>query len=210
MIVKNWGSIIKNLREKAGMTQEEFANKSKLQRGHISRIELNNYATVRQDTFSKLAKGLGMSLQELSTVLNGGAIPPVKELGRPPVTKTDSDAPIAIPVYPEFRFHAPGGIEAPIDYVYLQRTKTAGKNISAFTVEGDCMEPLIHSGDYIVVDSDADINSGDTVACKINEDLHIGKLRKFEGELWLENRVKRFKMVDCQIIAKVIQITRKL
>ncbi len=115
------------------MTQEEFANRSGLQRGHISRIELNDYATMRQDTFAKVARGLGMSLGELERVLSGGAIPPVRELGRPPVAKTDGDTPIAIPVYPEVRFHAPGGVEAPIDYVYLQRTKTAGKNISAYT-----------------------------------------------------------------------------
>jgi transcriptional regulator with XRE-family HTH domain len=210
MIAKGWGSIVKSLREKAGMTQEEFANKSGLQRGHISRIELNDYATVRQDTFAKLAKGLSMSLTELERVLSGDANPPVRELGRPPIAKTNDDSPIAIPVYTEFRFHAPGGVEAPIDYVYLQKTKTAGKNISAFTIEGDCMEPLIHSGDYIVVDSDADINSGDIVACKINDELHIGKLRKFDNEFWLENNSERFRIIDCQIVAKVIQITRKL
>jgi len=210
MIDKNWGSIIKELREKQGMTQEVFANKSKLQRGHISRIERNNYATVQQDTFSKLAKGLGMTISQLEQILSSGKIPPVSELGRPSSTKGEKNTLTAIPIYPEFRFHAPGGIEAPTDYVYLMKNGEAGKNIAAFNVEGNCMSPLINDGDSIIVDADAAINIGDTVACKINDELYVGKLRKFGDEFWLENKDKRFRMVDCQTIAKVIQITRKM
>jgi phage repressor protein C with HTH and peptisase S24 domain len=141
--------------------------------------------------------------------LSSGKIPLVSELGRPSSTKGERDTLTAIPVYPEFRFHAPGGIEAPTDYVYLMKNGEAGKNIAAFIIEGNCMSPVINDSDYIVVDADADINSGDIVACKINDELYVGKLRKFDGEFWLENKDKRFRMVDCQTIAKVIQITRK-
>ena len=207
---ENWGSIIRKLRLDRGWTQEDFANKSGLKRSHISRIELNEIKQPTKSTFETLARTFGMSLQELSTVLSGGKISPVSELGIPSSTKGEKDTLTAIPVYPEFRFHAPGGIEAPTDYVYLMKNGEAGKNIAAFIIEGNCMSPVINDSDYIVVDADADINSGDTVACKINDELHIGKLRKFDGEFWLENRAKRFKMVDCQIIAKVIQITRKM
>ena len=209
-MVKNWGSIVKKLRELTGMSRRELSLKTGLAENHIGRIENNNYKTMQQGTFSKLAKGLGMTISQLEQILSSGKIPPVSELGRSSSVKADKDTPIAIPVYPEFRFYAPSGIETPIDYVYLQRNSEAGKNIAAFIIESDCMAPLINDGDYIVVDADADINSGDTVACKINDELHIGKLRKFDDEFWLENRAKRFKMVDCQIIAKVIQITRKM
>ena len=207
---ENWGSIIKKLRLDRGWTQEDFANKSGLKRSHISRIELNEIKQPTKSTFETLARTFDMSLQELSTVLSGGKIPLVSELGRPSSTKGERDTLTAIPVYPEFRFHAPGGIEAPTDYVYLMKNGEAGKNIAAFIIEGNCMSPVINDSDYIVVDADADINSGDIVACKINDELYVGKLRKFDGEFWLENKDKRFRMVDCQTIAKVIQITRKM
>ena len=199
--MQNWGFVIKELRERSQITQEELANRLNIKRARLSHIKLGYIKKPDPLIITNASAIFDIPIEDLNKKIYGQSV--IKK-------NVGSDVPIAIPVYTEFRFHAPGGIEAPVDYVYIQKTKTAAKNISAFTIEGDCMEPLIHDGDYIVVDSDADINTGDTIACKCNDELHIGKLRKFDNEFWLENRTGRFKLMDCQIVAKVIQITRKL
>jgi DNA-binding XRE family transcriptional regulator len=57
------GKLIKEAREKAGLTQEELAKKSGTSRYHISRIE-NGKSEIRTDTLEKIIEiGLGQSLR---------------------------------------------------------------------------------------------------------------------------------------------------
>lgn len=55
------GQRIKELREEAGLTQEQLAEKTGLQKPNISRIESGKYST-GQDILSKIAHALGKSL----------------------------------------------------------------------------------------------------------------------------------------------------
>jgi SOS-response transcriptional repressor LexA len=70
--------------------------------------------------------------------------------------------------------------------------------------------PLIEDKDIIIVDREASIDAGDIVACLFQGELHLGRLKKIAGELYLENNLGRIKLQDCQVAAPVIEITRRL
>lgn len=55
------GQRIKQLREEAGLTQDQLAEKTGLQKPNISRIESGKYST-GQDILSKIAHALGKNL----------------------------------------------------------------------------------------------------------------------------------------------------
>lgn len=55
------GKRIKELREQQGMTQQDLAYKTGLQRSNIARIESGKYST-GQDILSKIAAALGKKL----------------------------------------------------------------------------------------------------------------------------------------------------
>jgi transcriptional regulator with XRE-family HTH domain len=59
------GKKIKELRYLRGWTQEELAEAAQLRRGHIARLERNNYKRPTGDTFMKLAKALRIHPSEL-------------------------------------------------------------------------------------------------------------------------------------------------
>lgn len=58
------GARIKALRIQSGMTQEEFACHSYIQRPYMSRIECGK-ANVRLDLIKRIAAGLGITASEL-------------------------------------------------------------------------------------------------------------------------------------------------
>lgn len=55
------GARVLALRKLAGLSQEELAARSGLQRTHISRIEMGKY-TVTLDTLQAIAEALGMTV----------------------------------------------------------------------------------------------------------------------------------------------------
>lgn len=55
------GSRIRELREEAGMTQDDLADKTGLLKQNISRIEQGRYST-GQDILSKISRALGRKL----------------------------------------------------------------------------------------------------------------------------------------------------
>ncbi len=60
------------------------------------------------------------------------------------------------------------------------------------------------------MDRRSDVKSRDIVACLIDEVIHIGWLKKINDELWLENNHGRFKLESAEIVAKVIEVNRRL
>lgn len=56
---------LKELREKRGLTQEQLADLSGVNQSAISFIENGTTASPKLDTLQKLARALGVSLEEL-------------------------------------------------------------------------------------------------------------------------------------------------
>lgn len=206
---RNWGYYIKALRESKGMTQGELAAKTGLSRSHISRIETGAYKYSSQDTFQRLATGFGLSPNELTEVTHNRPIPIHQETPEEILNKLKLATPVSIPVYTDFPFHAGDAVE-PVDYVYRARPKTISKNIEGYIVYGRCLEPEVSSGNIIIIDRQGEINNGDIVACLVDNELHIARLRKIADELWLENNAGRTRLEDCQVAAPVIEVIRRL
>lgn len=65
-LILQFGNRVKELREKSGMSQREFANVCDLDHSQVSRIELGKVSTSLSMVFL-LAKHLGITAQELIT-----------------------------------------------------------------------------------------------------------------------------------------------
>lgn len=192
------------------MTQAELARRSGLSRGHIARIETGGYKGTQQLTFECLAKGLGLSLNELSSKVRGTTILETrKETPEEILDRLKLIQPVSIPVYTDFPFHAGEPVEA-VEYMYRARTRATRMTIEAYIVHGKCLEPIIRNQDIIIVDREAAMDNGDIVAALVSGELHIGHLRKIADELYLENNDGRIKFDECQVAAPVIEVVRRL
>jgi transcriptional regulator with XRE-family HTH domain len=206
---ENWGFAIKKLRIEKGLTQTKLAELCGLTRSIISRIELGHVKTTNQYTFANLAKGLGMTLDDLQEAITGKRLKSQSELPEQILERYRLVQPVSVPVYTDFPSHF-NESTAPIDYIYLARTKTVRKTIEAYIAHGNCMNPQINDGDVVIVDREAAIDEGDIVICLIGDNIHTGKLRKIADELYLENNNGRYKFSECKVAAPVIEIIRKL
>ncbi|MFH1775076.1 MAG: LexA family transcriptional regulator [Chloroflexota bacterium] len=208
-MVINWGKHIRKLRTEQGMTQAELAARSGLLRSHISRIESGAYKNPTQETFQRLARGLSMTPNRLTQVIEGRApsVPP--ETPEQILERLKLAQPLSVPVYTEFPFHA-GGPASPVEYVYRARPKVSSANIEGYIVHGNCLEPAVYDGDIIIVDREAPIDNGDIIACLLDDELRIGRLQNSDGELWLETNLDRLKLSDCLAAAPVIEVIRRL
>ena len=195
----NWGIIVKKLREERHLSQEELADKSGIGRPHLSHIELGKIKDAKTNVLNKLAKGLNMSISDLVKIVFDLDFP---EDNRLPAPETRY-------IYSEFPVHA-GQPAQPVDQYYRSGFKPAGKNIEGYVVRGNCLEPVVSEGDIIIIDRDGQIDNGDLVACLIEGELHIAKLRKVAGELWLENNFKKYRFQECLVSAPIIEVIKRL
>ncbi len=203
-----WGLRIRQLREARAMTQEELATASGVARSHITRMELGSYKNITTDMMGKLAKGLSMTIPELSQEVYGRAGETGGVPARLPLGKGQVDV-YRLPVHTDYPFHAGNPVDSS-DYVYVELPLGAENHIEAYKVKGHCLAPVVIDGDRIVVDRDRAVDNGDIVACMIDGELHIAKLKKYDTELWLETNDSKRKIDECGASAVVIQVVRRL
>jgi transcriptional regulator with XRE-family HTH domain len=65
MSAKRLDQVIRTLREKKGLTQEELAFKAKVTPGYVAQLELGLRKNPSLDVFRRLARALGVRLAEL-------------------------------------------------------------------------------------------------------------------------------------------------
>lgn len=204
MPIDDLGKYFREEREKADLTQQELADKAHISRTSIILIEQGKRGkNITANTLIKLSNALKLNPQPVLEAMGlKYTIHDLPESSRLP-------SPDRIPIYKDFPFHA-GSPARPTDYFYRTWPGKAPKNIEGYPVRGTCLEPDIKEGDVIIVDREGSIDNGDIVACLINDELHIGRLRKIADELWLENNQGRFKFQECTVAAPVIEINRRI
>ena len=204
-----WGSRIRELREQRGMKLIDLAKRSGLSHATLSKIERNISKKTQHTTFAGLASGLNMTVDML-----------VKELGgKAPVARQESPEEIlerlrvsissTVPIYEDFPLD-PGIPVEPIDYVPVVKNRAKGRNLEGYIARGDCLNPRINDGDIIIVDRDGEIDNGDIVASLVNGELYLARLRKIDGESYLENNTGRIKLEQDTIARPVIEVRRRL
>ena len=206
---------IKQLRLERGWTQQELAQRSGLGRRSISYLEQRDRERPPADILLKLARAFNIKPEELYQA--AGYIKEAKELSPRPETpeeildKLKLATPQSIPVYPwgAFPFRAGDNIE-PLEYIYRARPKLTSKHVEAYSVHGNCLEPKVSDGDVIIVDLEGAIDNGDIVACLLDDEFHVLRVRKVADQIWLENNYKKFKFEQCQEIAPVIEVIKRL
>lgn len=63
--IESLGNKVRNRRYELGLTQEELSQRTGLSTGHISDIENGHRKQIQTKTIKRLAKGLGMTLEQV-------------------------------------------------------------------------------------------------------------------------------------------------
>lgn len=199
---RDWGKFIKETREKYNWSQAKLAMKAGVSRSAIAMVESGRRKTPRGDNLIRIITALGISFDGLLSVGEH------KESPEEILERFRLAQPVSVPVYGKFHF---GSVhDEPLEYVYLARDKTVGKNIEAYRVEGHCMEPLIKNGDIVIVDRDRACKAGDVVICLDDNEFICGRLIMLKEDLCVMNSEEAHHLHDCQMYAVVIEVIKRI
>lgn len=208
----NWGITIRRLREAKGLTQEELAARIGMTRSLQSRVELGHFMQFSQDRLERYARALGLTPAQLSYQIYGQTEKEAKENTQQLLRRLASTLDLQVPLYSEFPIHAGPGSEI-TEYIPVARSKVGALDpdrLKAFPVKGMCMSPEIEEGDIVIVDTRAEINVNNIVACQYDGEMHIGRIMKIDGKLYLQNGHGRYPFEECQPAIRVIKLERNL
>jgi len=166
---------LKALRQAKGLTKYRLAKLSGISETYIYRLERGLIKNPRRDTLQRIAVGLGESV---STLIGEAAPVDTWHL-------VEQSLKAYIPVYADVG--AGEGVE-PIDYVAVTRVRAAPETLRAYRVDGLCLEPEIHHGDTLIVDT-ALLPSNSNLVIVIMEGKAAVKRYKedAQGNKWLED-----------------------
>lgn len=200
MIEQSTGEIIKKHLKEKRMSQRELALRSGVSREYINMLVTGKRkGRLSLETAQAIADVLGITVSALQGKEETFPAGEPEEWD-----KHTARRPLRVNVYSDYaKVHAGTPVEV-IGHLYVDRPEKAPFNIKAYRVEGDCMEPDYHDGEFVIVDHDLAIENGDRVVALCDGQLHIAKLKIIGSEYWLQNRYSTKKMTDCQGVAKVI------
>jgi transcriptional regulator with XRE-family HTH domain len=202
----HFGETIRRLREvRFHWSQAELAERIGSDRQHVSRIEAKSLATIRQETYRKLAQAFDMSVEQLDREWRGTKIPQTQ--GAPGLVPVINRAPAGIVVnYDE------SGVDSGQGRFYIERAGVSDPNAFAVVVIGDSMEGELTEGDYAIFSPmhmdgtlinmpAVKIEEGHTVFVRFSQDSrHEGctlamLYRLSDGRIELRKRNKKYKPI---------------
>lgn len=170
------GEIIKNLREKSGMTQEQLAemmgykHKSSINKIECGKAKLTQEKIKLLATIFKVKPNVILGMEESTPQLS--LLP-----------KSNKKPAHTIPVLGKVVAGIPlEAIEEIIDYEEVSEAMASQGEYFALQVKGDSMEPKISEGDVVIVRKQEDVDNGDIAIMLVNGDeATIKKVQKFSG-----------------------------
>lgn len=98
-----------------------------------------------------------------------------------------------------------------MDYVYLEPGYETDGRYIAIRVKGRSMEPELHDGDTVILDTEATPDVGELVVATVGDDVYVKELRRKGEHLVLVGRDKReIPADDAKIEGVAIQTIRAL
>lgn len=199
------GELLKRLLSQKGMSQRKLANLSGVDRGYINSLVKGRRGSITL----RIARKLASALDESPEIFLRSTTYQPKESHEDLLERYRITMPASVPIYEELALHAGEPVE-PLDYVPVPREQARGKRLEAYIARGHCLEPEVKDGNIIIIDRDGEIDTGDIVACLVQGELRLARLRKIADELYLENNERRIKLEEAQVAAPVIEVRRKL
>ena len=200
------GPLLKRLIEQKGLSQRKLAILSGVDRGYINSLISGRSGSITLRIARQLASALNESpeifLKSIESINHQETSEEILERLKVSISST-------VPIFGEFPVYAGGPME-PIDHVCVVRDRAKDRNLEGYIVRGDCLEPYIHDNDIIIVDRDARPDDGDIVACLVGDGVEVGRLRKIDHGLWMENNNGRFELEEGQVRAVVVELRRRL
>ncbi len=192
--MQEFGEWLRKKREALELTRTEFAKKCGLSESYIRFLEKGERRP-KVETLQKLARGLLVGFEEVA-----------KAAGLPI---------IGMRMVPIISWVSAGKWEDAIEYPegYVAVASNA-LNLFALRVAGDSTEPEFHEGEIIVIDPDADWDSGDFVLVRNGKGEVLFKQIKRYGDTWilrpLNPKYPEIQLTEeHEIIGKVIQKIKK-
>ena len=198
-----YGDVLKNLRNRKGLSQRELADRLKINRSTYARYETSS-TQPDYETLKKLAQFHNVSIDYL--------------LGRPSIP------PEGYPIDQEFKIPLVGKIPAgfPIiaeerieDYITVPNLRKYKQDqLFALRVQGDSMTGTarIHPGDIVVVRVQPTVENGEIAVVNVDgENATLKRVRYLNGEIMLYSDNPKYPpmVVDskrARICGKVVQV----
>jgi transcriptional regulator with XRE-family HTH domain len=169
--------IVRTLRERRGLSQEELGRRVGISKAAISSIEIGRTKSLKGSTLTGLARELGITPDELT----GKKFHALRELSyiQPNATPTRR-----IPVLGTAPADASGTwlALAPALAGGFVEFETADPAAYSIRISGDAYHPRIKSGEFIVCEPGHEIGPGDEVLLKLRDGVSLVREYAFERD----------------------------
>ena len=207
------GRVIKQQRIKAGLTQEQVAQRARAPRAYISQIESGVRSPSDRVAEDILMKGVGLTYSQAQRIISQWKL---QKMGLPqelePIAETGF---VPIPVLGSVPCGEPKAVyEDANGYVSLPKSRMPEDHrLFAVLAEGLSMVgEAIVPGDIIICDPDSQVKDGNMAIVKVEGGATLKRLHFQDGYARLEPANKGFVPMETsrlQIVAKVIYIIKK-
>ncbi len=204
---------IKQLRIKAGLTQEEVAKRAHTRHAYISQIESGVRSPSERMAEDILIKGIGLTYMQTQRIINQWKL---QKAGLPeelqPIAETQF---VTIPILCSVPCGEPKKVYEDTDgYISLPRSRIP-RNYRLFAIQAEglsMVEEDIMPGDIIICDPDAEAKDGDLAVVRTEDGATLKRLYFHDGYITLKPANKGFKPIETsrlKIVAKVIYVIKK-
>ncbi|AQU06080.1 helix-turn-helix domain-containing protein [Dehalococcoides mccartyi] len=217
------GDKIKELRVLKGLSQRQLAIKAELDPSYISIVESGKRSNITVDVAQRLARILGVSIEELTGESNISApskLSSVLNDLKEQINRLENSEQFEV-LEVQIMGVIPAGIlsveeETDLGSVHVTRDMIGGKidRVFALRVNGESLSgDDIHSGDAVVVDPDAPLVDGKIYAVRIENEVCARHVYKENGYIRLESSNGEFKRIEAtgvEIMGRIVASVKQL
>lgn len=208
---------VRALRESRHWSQENLAMEAGVSRSWVKELEAARFKSpgaakllaVAQALDAKAEEFLGLAGVQIESKPDSGANPRLTYEQLLDELRMISPVPIPVVEVPAHAGHRGTPI---INYIYAERPGAVNRELLCVAVRGDCMAPLIASGDLVIIDRGAWPEQGQIVVAVVAEEVLIRRFYKLDDHIALRPDNKDFGEIQAQemdIVGVVVEIRKR-